>query len=56
MSQLEITIWNGAGEIVHQDIHEAEPCLTEEELQEAIYMIEHGTSAHVAVMLAKQHP
>ena len=56
MPKLEVTIWNAAGEVVSHDIHEVEPCLTDEELNEAVYMIEHGTPAHVAVMLAKQHP
>jgi hypothetical protein len=56
MAKLEVTIWNADGQIVHHDIHEAEPCLTDEELCEAVYMIEHGTDARTAVMLAKQHP
>ncbi|MDE2105715.1 MAG: hypothetical protein KGL39_51300 [Patescibacteria group bacterium] len=54
MPQLEITIYNAAGEIVHHSFDEAQ-CISQEELDDAVYLIEHGCSAQTAVMLAKQY-
>ena len=55
MEKLEVTIWNADGEVVHHSVEDAGPGLTDEELRDAVSMIEHGTDARTAVMLAKQH-
>jgi hypothetical protein len=50
---IEITLWNNEGEIVVHDYVEAQLC-TEEQINDAVFMIERGTPAYLAMMLALQ--
>jgi hypothetical protein len=53
-AKLEITIWNSDGVIVVHDFVST-VCISDEEIRDAVSMIDRGTPAHLAVMLAKQH-
>jgi hypothetical protein len=49
---LEVTIYDGKDNIVEHFFTEAQTA-TQEEIDEMVYMINHGTPAHLAVQLVK---
>ena len=52
--QLEITLYDACGSVLTHDIVEASVA-TEAEIADMIAMIEVGTPAYIAAILAKQH-
>ncbi len=54
-ARLEVKVWNADGVLVVNDLVAPAVALTDDEIKEAIKLIEHGCAAHTAVMLAKQH-
>ena len=52
--QIEITLYDACGSVLTHDVHEAETA-TDAEIADMVQMIESGTPAHIAALLAKQH-
>jgi len=52
--QIEITVYDACGSVLTHDVVEA-PTATDAEIADMVAMIETGTPACIAAMLAKQH-